>query len=411
MVLVPLVVALVGPSSKFLPFMPSCAAINLALLMNTLAFGSFSVAVEMFHKKQSLVLMERFGVTAHSWFPPVWIIVVYAILGISGVILRFGNVNNLIAYFIDPQSYLLGVQDNSGGSKTLAEAAPTFLLSFVPFTMILLWCRDSYTKRQRKGLIQHVLPPGLIAIAALSASLGGYSRAGFVIPMIAVAAVMAKRSMSGNWVRFVGLGVLVLVLVLIVSSYRLFVSAEGVKTAGLDLTDVSDLFQDYGTAPQYLGFLLQSTGYSENPELGRVVISSALSPVPILGKTFREHTGNSIYQKLLGREDQPDTFVGELFLDFSGFGVIVGFLGVGAIVAALQNRFEKCSEPFEVYILQLVSVCISYFVVCGIEEVSQHFILLFPVYFFLLYRFIKKKVSSRSDDKMKIERPGRFEAA
>jgi hypothetical protein len=299
--------------------------------------------------------------------------------------------------------YLINTQDENFGSKTLAQVAAQFLMLLLPFSMIFLWCRGAYQNFKRGAILSMVLAPFLITIAALSSSLGSYSRAGFVIPMIAVAAVMSKRSISGNSFRLVCLGMLVLVLLLIVSSYRLFVSAEGVKTTGPDLTDISDMFQDYGTAPQYFGFLLQSTGYAENPGLGRVLCSSALSPVPIVGKSFREQSGNAIYGRLLGRGDQPATFAGELFLDFSVFGVIAGFLAVGTLVAILQNCFEASSEPLEVYVLQFASVCLSYFVVCGLEEVSQHATyLLWPIYCFLLYRTITKRRPSRRDGSKRI---------
>jgi len=157
-------------------------------------------------------------------------------------------------------------------------------------------------------------------------------------------------------------------------------------------TDISDYFQDYGAAPQYLGFLLQSTNYMENPRLGQVLLSSALSPVPIIGKPFRQHSGNIIYGSLLGRGDQPVIFVGELLLDFSIFGVIGGFLTLGVCTSSMQNKYEISNEPFQTYAIQFASICFSYFIVCGIEEVSQLLLVfLWPVYFFLLYRIIKKK--------------------
>jgi hypothetical protein len=404
MVLVPMDVAVVGPSIAFLPFMPSYTAINIALLMNTVAYWSFCGAVQIYHKRQSTIVINSYGISARSWFPPAWMIVTFAILGITGIALRFGTPKNLIDYFTDPQSYLLGRLTEMEGPTTPAEAASTFLMYFFPFSLILLWCRGAYQDRRKKGILSYAIPPILIMAVALSASLNNYNKAGFVIPIVAVAAVIAKRGVSGNILKFAGLGTFVAVLLLIIFSYRLLFTTYGdVNTNNYDLTAMNDLFQDYGTAPQYLGFLLQSTDYAENPSLGRVFIRSSLSPVPIVGKSFREQSGTFIYNRLLSRSDQPPTTVGELFLDFSVFGVIAGFLAVGFFTAILQNSFEVSNEPFEVYILQLVSICLSYFVVCGIEEVSQLAIYsLWPVYCFMLYRSVTKSRRSHCEDTAKI---------
>jgi len=397
MVLVPLAVALVGPSIVILPFKPSNTAINFAVLLNIVAYASFCCGVQVFHKDNPIALIDSSEMSALTWFPPAWLIVLYFILGVTGIALRFGSPGNLIDYFGNPQSYLLLLYTESGSPTTLASAAASFLMVFCPVSMILLWCRWTYRQHRKKSFLSKAFPPLLIVVAALSSALYSYSRAAFVIPMIAVAAVIAKRRTSLKSANLLGLGVLVACLVLLVSLYRSLYSMEGaVIEHSTNSSDISDMIQDYGTAPQFLGFFLQGTHYAEDPKLGRVLLASVLSPVPILGKSFREESGGTIYGNLLGRDDQPALGVAEFFLDFSVFGVIAGFLTVGALVATLQNCFDRANEPFEVYVLQFASVCFSYIVVSGIEEVSQHAIYLsWPIYCFLLYRWGTKKLAAR----------------
>ena len=263
---------------------------------------------------------------------------------------------------------------------------------FLPFSAVMLWCRGRYRNHRRPRIIERLLPPVLIAVVVLSSSLSSYSRTLFVMPLIAIAAVMTRQSRSANILKYLTLGVFGVALIVVISSYRMFFTASGDMVSNdVDLAEVSDMFQDYGSAPQFLAVLIQSNAFHENPGLGRVLISSALSPVPVVGKPFRQYSGNSVYAKMMGREDQPAPFLGELYLDFSVFGVVVGLFAVGAIVAALQNRFDLAAEPLEIYILQFTGLCCSYFIVCGMAEVTQFATYLFwPVYCLLLFRKIER---------------------
>jgi hypothetical protein len=266
-------------------------------------------------------------------------------------------------------------------------------MSFSTFGFILLWCRQAYQQRRQDRILSRVIAPISLICVTLTASLYNYNKAAIVSPFICVAAVMLKRGLSGKLLQVVGLATFAAALLIMIASYRLLVTPNGgIIAHEYDLTDMMDYLQDYGTAPQYLGFLIQSTDYMVNPSLGKVCLSSALSPVPIIGKAFREQSGNVIYANYLGRTDQPLTSVGELLLDFSVLGVILGFLALGTCASKLQNRFEESREPFEIYVLQFTSICLSYFIVCGIEEVAQLvLVFLWPVYCFIAFRLIEKK--------------------
>ena len=66
-----------------------------------------------------------------------------------------------------------------------------------------------------------------------------------------------------------------------------------------DKVEISEMFQVYGGAPQFLGFFLETGKWGADPQWGKVLVSSALAPVPILGKSFRENSGTAIYNRLI----------------------------------------------------------------------------------------------------------------
>jgi oligosaccharide repeat unit polymerase len=390
LVIVPLAVLAWGESTRFLPYRPSAAAVNTAICLNVLAFWSFSAAVQVFRKSQARGGKKSTRPTAPNWTPPLKLIAVFAVLGVAGIAYRFQSFGNLIDYFADPQTYLFNSQAGaqSGDDGAAGGGIAVLLMYFLPFSAVMLWCREQSRKNRRRGILSRLLPPALIVVIALSSSLSSYSRTLFVMPLIAIAAVMTRQGVSANILKYAALGVFGIGLVVVISSYRMFFTAGGDMVSNeVDMTEVSDMFQDYGSAPQFLAVLIESNAFHEDPGLGRVLFSSILSPVPVVGKPFRQYAGNSVYARMMGREDQPAPFVGELYLDFSVIGVAVGLFAVGGLVAALENRFDLATEPLAIYVVQFTSLCCSYFVVCGMAEVAQFATYLFwPIYCLLLYR-------------------------
>ena len=119
-------------------------------------------------------------------------------------------------------------------------------------------------------------------------------------------------------------------------------------TSLADKVELTEMFQVYGGAPQYLGFFLEAGKWGANPQWGKVLVSSALAPVPILGKPFRDNSGTAIYNRLiygmLDSEDQIAPFQGEAFLDFHLAGVLAGFCLLGWIAFKLQAAFARAKS-------------------------------------------------------------------
>jgi len=392
LVIVPVAVLVFGESTRFLPYKPSDSAVIAAILLNVVAYWSFCAGIQIFSRKQSGNISRALAGNARNWIPPRSLIIAFAVLGFAGVAYRFGSLGNLVDYFMDPQTYLFNSQAGGQDVATGGGGIAVLLMYFLPFSAVMMWCRGQYRTSRRSGILERLLPPILIALIALSSSLSSYSRTLFVMPLIAIAAVMTRQGVSANILKYVALGVFGVALLAVISSYRMFFTVSGDMVPNeVDMAEVSDMFQDYGAAPQYLAVLIESSAFHENPGMGRVLFSSAMSPVPVLGKPFRPYSGNAIFQKMMGREDQPAPFVGELYLDFSVFGVVLGHVAVGALTAALQNRFVLAAEPLELYILQFTSLCCSYFIVCGMAEVTQFATYLFwPVYCLLLFRKLQR---------------------
>ena len=73
------------------------------------------------------------------------------------------------------------------------------------------------------------------------------------------------------------------------------------------------------------------------------MLSGIVSPVPVLGKTFRGVSGTGMYNRWIygtaDIRDQVIPFAGELFIDLRVPGVLIGFAILGAVVARLQLAF------------------------------------------------------------------------
>ena len=161
--------------------------------------------------------------------------------------------------------------------------------------------------------------------------------------------------------------------------------------------DFMGMFQIYGAAPQFLGFMIEEGQYGANLSLGKIVVSSALSPIPGIGTPFRPYSGNMLYNTMMNRgnaADQVAPFIGELFLDLHLAGVLIGFSAVGWAVASLQNRYEAASSALEVYVTQFAAVWSSYLLV-GSLDVVCHVAIYYPlpIYLYLLLRVFRAKKS------------------
>jgi hypothetical protein len=391
----PLLITLDGPSIGVLPSLPSSLAINMAMVLNCVAFLIVCGIYSHFAKFRitSAASLDRLGnLTDAQTKGSYRSIVAYALLGVLGILLSFGNLGGLLEYFNNPaysRNYLVDT------SSTWRGLGGLLLKPFLGFALIMAWCRwiDVAGKNAswfRRGLLSILILVGVV----LSFSTVGYNRGAFAVPLVAVATVALLKRDKISWRVMAVAGLLLLIMMPLYAIYRSGreLGDDLIKRTDLldllqDKVDISDMAQMYGGAPHYLGFLLERSHWGRDPHWGVVTVSSILSPVPELGKPFRASSGFGIFNRLIygpdAYADQVVPFQGETFLDFHIVGIAFGSAILGWVLYRLQRAFEQSQSSVEVYIWQYLSVWTCFLIFGSIGVTSQVLIYsCWPIYLF-----------------------------
>jgi hypothetical protein len=155
--------------------------------------------------------------------------------------------------------------------------------------------------------------------------------------------------------------------------------------------DVLDYVQVYAQGPQYLGYLLEQTGYGRVLYGGITLLASILHPVPAVGAAFRSVSGVTIYNELIyGPWETPDQivpFIGELFLNLQLGGVILGYLIIGALTAYFAKRFFELKAAADQYMLVYICIWCLFLLQGSLAVVSQVALYaLWPVYAYWVWQ-------------------------
>ena len=402
LVLLPLSVLLFGPSQGVLPFLPSDRAINLAMLINTAAFVAFCGAYHYFTRRleigrRSSALQPDSRVAGRA--PSLAYITLNGAIGLTGFFFAFGAFSKVKEYFSDPAGYLSRL---AGISDKLGLAAGLFLRPFLGICVVMLWCRWLDRKRSHKTKhFSSVVTALAILAVCFSNSTFNYNRGSLVVPLVAMLAVIVSGPGRIPRRTVVSSCAIVLVVLLLMPFYGAYRSSNfagrelfndpSVRDFLADKVELTEMFQVYGGAPQFLGFFLEASKWGANPQWGKVLISSTLAPLPIFGKPFRDNSGTAIYNRLiygmLNSEDQIAPFQGEAFLDFHLAGVLAGFSLLGWIAFKLQYAFATSQLFFEIFIWQYFSVWTFFLILGSLSVVSQVFIYFcWPFYLYFIYR-------------------------
>jgi hypothetical protein len=219
-------------------------------------------------------------------------------------------------------------------------------------------------------------------------------------------AVIVSGPSRVPWRTVVSAAVILLMVLLLLPVYGVyrsnnytaqeFLNDPSVRDLVADKVELTEMFQVYGGAPQFLGFFLETGGWGADPQWGKVLVSSALTPIPILGKPFRESSGTAIYNRMIYGVpdilDQIAPFQGEAFLDFHLAGVLAGFSLLGWIAFKFQTAFAQSHTFFELFIWQYFSVWTFVLIFGSLSVTSQIFI--FFCWPFYLY-FVSRSLHSR----------------
>jgi hypothetical protein len=398
LIILPVSEIVAGVQIGELPRLPSDLSINGALLLDTLAFLACAVAYDLCHDRLRRRRSRR--ATLIAWHPPAWLIGFYLLLGLAGVWLFFGDVDRLRSYFREPAAYFQLQQQQRVAGDRLVATASIFLRPFLGFSFVLLLCRALDARSRRPGFRLWGLVSALVLLVALAFSVFDYNRGAFIAPLLAISSVLLVRAGRRGWkmvasVALVGVAFLSLITVYR-STHGLTDPGSGARqwySAGADL-EVLSLVQIYGNGPQFFGFLLQETAGSDL-QLGRGLLAAVMSPVPVLGKPFRNCTGTALYNRLLNRgdaEDQVISFAGEMFLNFHVIGIAAGFAFLGMLLAKLQDVFSRSRTALPLYVVQLTSIWLLFLVVGSLSVVTQIALYFYwPLYLYLILR----RLSSR----------------
>jgi hypothetical protein len=422
LVLLPLSLLVFGPLPGVLPALPSNLAINLAILINVAAFLAFCTAYHFLWLRSPAVRRggparradarqvskpsSRTQQPAASFPASLAYIGLNAAIGVAGFFFAFGNFVALRRYFSDPSGYLGAV---AAGSAKLSVAAGLFLRPFLGFALILLWCRwlDLGSERRIKAWSGIATLLAILAVCLCDATFH-YNRGAVLVPVVAMLAVILSgpRRFPRRTLAYAG-GALLLILSLMPFygvyrssdfTLRQLTTERSAREFLADKIDLPEMFQVYGGAPQFLAYFLEQGRWATHPAWGHVMLSSVLSPVPILGKPFRQATGTAIYNRLIyGTSDVADQiapFAGELFLDFHLAGVLAGFCLLGWVASRLQRAFENSISCIEIFLWQYFGIW-TFFLIFGSASVVSQILVYFgcPFYFYFFLRRFRAKAA------------------
>lgn len=116
-----------------------------------------------------------------------------------------------------------------------------------------------------------------------------------------------------------------------------------------------------------------------------------LSPVPVLGKSFRDNSGFTVFNKLIygdiGVADQVIPFYLELFYNLHLPGIMIGYIILGKVIyhlerAYLQSRSNCALREFSIFMLSFWVALLSIY---SLGVLSQILIYSLPPAYIILW--------------------------
>jgi hypothetical protein len=217
-----------------------------------------------------------------------------------------------------------------------------------------------------------------------------FNRAAFCFPLFCMAAIYSARIRRIPIWSSLALLAVALPVLIAVSYYRsgsAMPNAKPVQTQS-GLVEASENIQAYSGGPQFTGLFYDHIGWGQRPFLGSTLLASAMSPVPVLGKTFRDGSGPAIFNFALygvtGIEDQIIPLATELFANFHAPGVLAGFILLAFFLNQAERWFAPAQSMFAAFAIQYVAMWGAMMACWSLAIFSQILIYFFvPIYFYL----------------------------
>ena len=397
LVIMPSLIMLTGAESKVLTYLPGIASMQNVVLIDVVAYAAFCVGLSFGpnpgkHAGVPLAVLSGPG-------PGGGIVTAFAVIGIVGFIAAFGSPERLVEYFLDSTAKLQEETDAS-----LVALAGTFLRPFFAFSLVAWWSRYVDSATGGESLWWPTLAGLLVTVGVTIANLTfSFNRAAFVFPLASLLAVYSarvKRIPAGLAVTAAMLALPVLIGVETMRANRM-IGAETHLDSALEavFSDIADNVKGYGGGPQYSAIFCERLGWGEHLYGGSTLVSSVMSPVPVLGKGFREGSGPTLFNRSIydvkDIEDQILPFATELFVNFHLPGVVAGFIGLGVFLAAAQHWFGNAESAFAAFSIQYVAIWGAMLAAWSASIYSQIVIYFFgPIYFYVACTHVLKGLRS-----------------
>jgi len=355
LVVLPVLIGYCGFSRGTLPYLPALETINAALLLHAAAYAAFAFAL---HRG----LLRSRGAAAQAraacpWDPahtPAFL-AFCAVVGVAGFLLAFPTPDEYVAFLSDPTIQQMREQELT----TFPRAAASFLRPFLSFAVVLAWSHwlNRVDGRRPLGLSTVFFIAMAVCIPFLNFN---YNRGSMLGPVLAIGAAYSVHVRRLSLPVAGAAGLMILLVAFAFGAYRQGkLSANELVKSGSPLSSADgsaqgvDFLQVYGNAPQFSAFLMEQVHTGTDLYWGRTLVSSALYPLPVLGKPFRASSGVEIYNRLIygasAVVDQVILYEAEFYINFHIIGVIVGYALLGLVVSFFQGRFDSAASPVETY--------------------------------------------------------------
>src|ERR1700675_1022079 len=221
LIVMPLSIILNGPTLGVLPSVPSPLAINMAMVLYSVAFLSVCLVYSHFSKFRMIgaAWLDRLRTLPDTRnIGSARQLAIVVLSGIAGVFLAFGSVASVLDYYRDPVSYHDYFLDLSSTWRGLGAM---LLKPFLGFAVVMAWCRwinsgGVKSSSIRRGLVMILVLVGV----AVSFSLFNFNRGSIAVPLLAVGTVALVKGDKFSWRIMAVSGVLVLVLTPVLALYR-----------------------------------------------------------------------------------------------------------------------------------------------------------------------------------------------
>ncbi len=374
----PLLLAFSGPYINTLPGLPPDGATNVAMGFAVVAYVAFGAGSELAARRRPDAPVPG---RTEPWTDRPWRVAALCLVaGVAGLFLAFRTPHHLLEYFRNASGHV-GVATQAGQSGA-TKSASVALRAFLGFAVIVPFC--AWLDRPRRSGWRLVLVTALVIVLVIPLNATfSYNRAAFVAPVLAIVGAIGARTARIRLLPLLAVGLIALVALTGYRAYRnsgdslsQLVTSSKAQTHLIHHVSLSHEIQIYTNAPQYLGYLLDRTAFGASPHYGRTLVASVMFPVPALGAPFRNDSGVTIFNHLIygptsSDADQVIPFQGELLLDFSYIGIVVGFFVFGVSVDAVDRRFLRSGSSLEAFAWMYAGIWLGFLVVGSIEVVSQ----------------------------------------